>query len=161
MAQKLIKRKNLTNGKNIPVKGLAAKIDLVNQSVKKPNFPDFKGGDTVKVSVRISEGGKERLQAYEGVVIRRGGHGVHKSFCVRKMSHGVGVERVFVETSPRVAGVTIVQKGRVRRARLYYLRNLKGRAAKIDRDVRQKARKTATVEKTPAKEAVQKPATDQ
>ena len=87
------------------------------------------------VHVRIKEGEKERIQAYEGVVIARQNKGASKSFNVRKISHGVGVERIFLETSPKIAKIEIVQEGKVRRAKLYYLRGLEGKAAKIEREI--------------------------
>ncbi|MGE0615601.1 MAG: 50S ribosomal protein L19 [Bacteriovoracia bacterium] len=107
-------------------------VNSVTKSVEKKLAP-FKPGDTVRVNVRIKEGEKERIQAYEGVCIGRRNAG-YKSFTVRKMSHGVGVERVFMDHSPTVASVDVVQAGKVRRAKLYYLRGLEGKAAKIDRE---------------------------
>jgi large subunit ribosomal protein L19 len=93
--------------------------------------PDFRPGDTVRVNVRVREGEKERLQAFEGVVIRRRGGGLNETFTVRKVSNGVGVERIFPLHSPVVSDIQIVREGRVRRAKLYYLRNLSGKAARI------------------------------
>ncbi|MCM2279373.1 MAG: 50S ribosomal protein L19 [Oligoflexia bacterium] len=98
------------------------------------DLPDFKAGDTVRVQVRIKEGEKERIQAYEGIVIAKNNKGASKSFTVRKISHGVGVERTFLESSPKVAKLEIVQTGKVRRAKLYYLRELEGKAAKVERE---------------------------
>ena len=96
---------------------------------------DFRPGDTVKVHVQIKEGDKKRIQIFQGVVIRIAGHGVNKSFTVRKMSFGTGVERVFPLQSPNVTKVEITHRGKVRRARLYYLRNLTGKKARLkDRD---------------------------
>ncbi|MDX1660822.1 MAG: 50S ribosomal protein L19 [Gemmatimonadota bacterium] len=95
------------------------------------DVPEFRPGDTVRVSVRVREGDKERLQAFEGVVLRRKGGGVNETFTVRKVSNGVGVERIFPLQSPVIASVDIVREGRVRRAKLYYLRNLSGKAARI------------------------------
>lgn len=92
---------------------------------------DFKPGDTVKVNVRIIEGNNERIQAFEGVCIARKNAGVRSSFTVRKISHGEGVERVFPTFSPRVDSVEVVRRGTVRRAKLYYLRGLTGKAARI------------------------------
>ncbi len=94
-------------------------------------LPDFRVGDTVKVFVKIKEGEKERVQAFEGVVIKRTRGVVRASFTVRKISYGVGVERVFPLSSPNVDRVEIVARGQVRRARLYYLRDLQGKAARI------------------------------
>jgi large subunit ribosomal protein L19 len=94
--------------------------------------PDFSPGDTVRVDVRVREGDKERIQGYEGVVIARsGGQGMNASFTVRKISLGEGVERVFPLWSPFVEKITVVRRGRVRRAKLYYLRDLRGKAARI------------------------------
>lgn len=94
-------------------------------------IPEFAPGDTVKVNVRIVEGNRERIQAYEGVCIARGGHGINASFTVRKISYGEGVERVFPLLSPRIEGIEVVRRGSVRRAKLYYLRNLRGKKARI------------------------------
>ena len=95
------------------------------------NVPPFRSGDTVRVNVRVKEGDKERLQAFEGVVIARRGSGVSASFTVRKISNGVGVERIFPVHSPMIAEITVVRRGRVRRAKLYYLRHLVGKATRI------------------------------
>ena len=95
------------------------------------NHPDFTHGDTVKVWVKVREGEKERLQAYEGVVIARTGHGLNESFTVRKISYGEGVERVFPVMSPMIDSIKVVRRGKVRRAKLYYLRNLRGKSARI------------------------------
>ena len=97
----------------------------------KRNHPDFTHGDTVKVWVKIREGDKERLQAYEGVVIARGGQGLMESFTVRKISYGEGVERVFPVLSPNIDRVEVLKRGKVRRAKLYYLRDRRGKAARI------------------------------
>lgn len=97
----------------------------------KQNLPIFKAGDSVKVHTRIKEGDKERIQIFEGVIIRRKGHGREASFTVRKMSYGVGVERIFPLHSPYVEKIDVVARGKVRRAKLYYLRNLSGRKARI------------------------------
>jgi len=94
-------------------------------------LPTFRPGDTIRVNVRVREGDKERLQAFEGVVLRRKGNGVNASFTVRKVSNGVGVERIFPLHSPVIADIQVVREGRVRRAKLYYLRNLSGKAARI------------------------------
>lgn len=95
-------------------------------------IPDFAPGDTVKVNVKIVEGNRERVQAYEGVCIARGGHGINAKFTVRKISYGEGVERVFPLLSPRIDSIEVIRKGSVRRAKLYYLRNLRGKKARID-----------------------------
>ncbi len=95
------------------------------------DIPEFRPGDTVRVSVRVREGEKERLQAFEGVCIGRRGAGVSETFTVRKVSSGVGVERIFPLHSPNLAEIKVVRLGRVRRAKLYYLRKLAGKAARI------------------------------
>jgi large subunit ribosomal protein L19 len=104
----------------------------------KAHVPPFRPGDTVRVNVRVKEGDKERQQAFEGVCIARKGGGVSETFTVRKMSNGVGVERIFPLHSPVVAEITVVRRGAVRRAKLYYLRDVTGKAARI------KERKVAT-----------------
>jgi large subunit ribosomal protein L19 len=93
--------------------------------------PPFRAGDTLRVNVRVKEGDKERLQAFEGVCIARRGSGVSATFTVRKISNGVGVERIFPTHSPMLAEIKVVRRGRVRRAKLYYLRNLVGKATRI------------------------------
>jgi len=95
------------------------------------DLPDFRAGDTVRVQVRVREGDKERLQAFEGVCIRRRGGGIQETFTLRKISSGIGVERIFPLHSPSIAEIKIVRRGRVRRAKLYYLRQLSGKAARI------------------------------
>ena len=101
------------------------------------DIPAFRAGDTVRVNVRVKEGEKERLQAFEGVCIARRGSGVSATFTVRKISNGVGVERIFPVHSPMLADVTVVRRGSVRRAKLYYLRELTGKATRIkERKVR-------------------------
>lgn len=94
-------------------------------------IPDFSAGDTVRVNVKVKEGTRERVQAYEGVCIARGGHGVHASFTVRKISYGEGVERVFPLYSPRLESIELVRRGSVRRAKLYYMRDRRGKSARI------------------------------
>lgn len=98
---------------------------------QKRRIPPFQPGDTVRVNVRVVEGNRERIQAYEGVCIARSGRGLHESFTVRKISYGEGVERVFPVYSPLVEGIEVVRRGKVRRAKLYYLRGLRGKAARI------------------------------
>ena len=101
------------------------------------DIPPFRPGDTLRVNVRVREGDKERLQAFEGVCIARRGSGVSETFTVRKVSNGVGVERIIPVHSPIIADLTVVRRGRVRRAKLYYLRNLTGKATRIkERKVR-------------------------
>jgi large subunit ribosomal protein L19 len=97
--------------------------------------PDFKPGDTVLVQVKVTEGDRERVQAYEGVVIAISNRGFNSSFTVRKISHGEGVERVFQTHSPSIADITVKRRGSVRRAKLYYLRDLAGKAARIEEKV--------------------------
>jgi large subunit ribosomal protein L19 len=135
MAQKLIKSKSRRKAQYDNSKGLALTVEAVDAPILRTDLPDFKPGDTIKVHVKIREGEKERLQAFEGTVIKKGNRGAGKSFTVRKISHGVGVERIFLQTSPVVAKIDIVTKGRVRRSKLYYLRELEGRAAKVDRAI--------------------------
>lgn len=98
-------------------------------------IPDFAPGDTVVVQVKVVEGSRERLQAFEGVVIARKNRGLNSSFTVRKMSHGEGVERVFQTHSPAISGISVKRRGDVRRAKLYYLRELTGKAARIKEKV--------------------------
>jgi large subunit ribosomal protein L19 len=95
------------------------------------DIPPFRAGDTLRVDVRVKEGDKERLQAFEGVCIARRGSGVSETFTVRKISNGVGVERIFPVHSPMIGAITVVRRGRVRRAKLYYLRNVSGKSARI------------------------------
>ncbi len=104
---------------------------IENQFLRESKLPEFRAGDTVKVWVRITEGAKSRLQAFEGVCIRRHRGGNRSTFTVRKVSYGVGVERVFADNSPNIDHVEVKARGRVRQARLYYLRDLSGKAARI------------------------------
>ena len=94
-------------------------------------IPEFAPGDTIQVQVKVKEGARERLQTFEGVVIARRNRGLNSAFTVRKISHNVGVERVFQTYSPLIDSITVIRRGAVRRAKLYYLRNLSGRAARI------------------------------
>jgi len=107
------------------------KTDLIEQPFLRTDLPDFRPGDTVKVHVRVVEGSRERVQVFQGVVIRRSGGGIRETFTVRKISFGVGVERTFPLHSPSIAKMELVQRGRVRRAKLYYLRDLRGKKARI------------------------------
>ena len=107
------------------------KTDLVDQAYLRTDIPEFRPGDTVKVHVRVVEAGRERIQVFQGVVIRRQGGGLQETFTVRKISFGVGVERTFPVHSPIVDHIELVTRGDVRRAKLYYLRDLRGKAAKI------------------------------
>ncbi|MFZ9596072.1 MAG: 50S ribosomal protein L19 [Bdellovibrionia bacterium] len=111
------------------------RVALVEKAMLRPELPQYQAGDTVKVHVKIKEGEKERIQVFEGILIARSNRGASRSFTVRKISHGVGVERIFLESSPKVAKLEVVQSGRVRRAKLYYLRALEGKAARVDREV--------------------------
>ncbi|MBM7644336.1 large subunit ribosomal protein L19 [Scopulibacillus daqui] len=97
----------------------------------KSDLPEFRPGDTVKVHVKVVEGQRERIQVFEGVVIKRRGGGISETFTVRKVSYGVGVERTFPVHSPKIDKIEVVRQGKVRRAKLYYLRNLRGKAARI------------------------------
>lgn len=106
-------------------------IDQLNAEQMTRTVPDFRPGDTVLVQVKVVEGTRERLQAYEGVVIARRNRGLHSSFTVRKMSHGEGVERVFQIHSPQIQSIEVKRRGLVRSAKLYYLRGLQGKAARI------------------------------
>ncbi|MGM0522571.1 MAG: 50S ribosomal protein L19 [Bacillota bacterium] len=103
--------------------------DITKEQLK--DRPVFKAGDTVKVHVKVVEGTRERIQVYEGVVIKRQNGGISETFTVRKISYGVGVERTFPVHSPRVDKIEVMRRGKVRRAKLYYLRNLRGKAARI------------------------------
>jgi large subunit ribosomal protein L19 len=107
------------------------KTDLVEKPFLRTDLPDFRPGDTVKVHVRVVEGNRERIQVFQGVVIRRSGGGIRETFTVRKISFGVGVERTFPLHSPSIGKLELVQHGRVRRAKLYYLRDLRGKKARI------------------------------
>jgi len=107
------------------------KTDLVEQAFLRSDIPEFRPGDTVKVHVRVVEGTRERVQVFQGVVIRRQNGGLRETFTVRKISFGVGVERTFPVHSPSIAKLEIVSRGRVRRAKLYYLRELRGKKARI------------------------------
>ncbi len=106
-------------------------IEQIEKENMRYDVPDFRPGDTVKVHIRIIEGAKERVQIFQGVVIRRKRGTMGASFTVRKISHGVGVEKTFPTHSPRIEKIELVTQGKVRRSRLYYLRNLRGKAARI------------------------------
>ena len=101
-------------------------IDKINEQQINPNVPEFRVGDTVRVDVKIIEGKRERIQAFEGVVVSRKGGSVSETFTVRKMSSGVGVERIFPIHSPKIAGITVLRRGKVRRAKLTFLKNRVG-----------------------------------
>jgi large subunit ribosomal protein L19 len=106
-------------------------IDLLNQEQRKENVPDFRPGDTVKVYSKVTEGGKERTQLFEGVVTVRKGGGAQESITIRRVAHGVGVEKTFLLHSPRVERIEVSKRGSVRRSRLYYLTEKVGKAARI------------------------------
>ena len=118
-------------------------IRKLHEAQLRKDLPDFRPGDTIKVNVRLLEGEgekvKERIQAFEGVVISKKGRASSASFTVRRVSFGVGIERIFPLHSPSIASIDVVSKGNVRRSRLYYLRNLKGKAARIKRAAREEA----------------------
>jgi large subunit ribosomal protein L19 len=107
------------------------RLGTVEQEHLKSALPEFTPGDTVRVHLKVSEGGRERIQAFEGIVTARKGGGVRETFTVRRISHGVGVERIFPLHSPRIDRIELVRKGNVRRAKLYYLRRKVGREAKV------------------------------
>lgn len=111
-------------------------IDSIEKAQLRQDVPDFQPGDLVRVTVRVVEGGRERSQPFQGVVIARRGHGLKQTFSVRRVTHGVGVERTFLLHSPRVEKVEVLRRGRVRRAKLFYLRQRVGRAARIREDRR-------------------------
>ena len=116
------------NGGKVEMKGL---IEAINAESLKAEVPAFEVGDTVKVGYKIIEGGKERVQNFEGVVIAKKNGGISETFTVRHISYGVGVEKTYPLHSPKIASITVVRKGKVRRAKLYYLRKLTGKAAKV------------------------------
>ena len=106
-------------------------IDQIEKEQLRNDVPSFNIGDTVRVMVKVKEGEKERIQAYEGVVIAKKGSSVRETFTVRRVSFGIGVERTFLLHSPRIEKVIVVRKGKVRRAKIYYIRDLSGKAAKV------------------------------
>ena len=107
------------------------KTDIVESEYLRDDIPDFRPGDTVKIHVKVAEGGRERIQLFQGVVIARKGGGTRETFTVRKISFGIGVERTFPLHSPIISKIEVVSLGRVRRAKLYYLRERVGKAAKV------------------------------
>ena len=107
-------------------------IEQIEKENLKSEVPVFSVGDTVKVSVKVIEGTKERIQAFEGIVIAKRNGGIRETFTVRRISYGIGVERTFPVHSPKVAKIDVIRRGKVRRAKLYYLRNLTGKAAKVE-----------------------------
>ena len=135
---KIAKDFGRSSGKNgherlvtMEVKSMKGLIEAIEKEGLKDSVPAFNVGDTVKVSVKVVEGTRERLQAFEGVVIAKKNGGIRETFTVRRLSYGVGVERTFPVHSPKIADITVIRKGKVRRAKLYYLRGRTGKAAKI------------------------------
>ena len=127
--------------------------DQMDKIVSERSIPEFGAGDTIKVDVKIIEGDKERIQAFEGLCIARSGSGLNESFTVRKISYGEGVERIFPIFSPKIAGITVLKKGKVRRAKLYYLRDRSGKSARIVEKIQvTKKDNKPKVEKPEAKE---------
>ena len=118
--------------------------DQMDKIIAQRSIPDFSAGDTIKVDVKIVEGDKERIQAFEGLCIARSGGGLNESFTVRKISYGEGVERVFPIFSPKIAGITVLKKGKVRRAKLYYLRDRRGKSARIVEKIQVSKKDTKT-----------------
>jgi large subunit ribosomal protein L19 len=110
-------------------------IEDITKDMIRSDIPDFWVGDTVKVHQKIKEGNKERVQIFEGVVIGRKGGGISESFCVRKVSDGISIEKIFPLNSPTIAKIEVASRGKVRRAKLYYLRTAKGKKAKIERKI--------------------------
>ena len=118
--------------------------DQMDKIIAERSIPDFSAGDTIKVDVKIVEGDKERIQAIEGLCIARSGGGLNESFTVRKISYGEGVERIFPIFSPKIAGITVLKKGKVRRAKLYYLRDRRGKSARIVEKIQVSKKDTKT-----------------
>src|SRR5262249_23189137 len=129
--------------RTLEVRVSRTRIDRIEAEQLRKDVPAFRPGDTVRVHVRVVEGDKERIQVFEGTVIGRSGGANREMFTVRKTSYGVGVERIFPVHSPRIERVEVVMRGSVRRAKLYYLRERSGRAARVAKDVRQKPEETA------------------
>ncbi len=129
--------------------------DQMEKIIAERSIPNFSAGDTIKVDVKIVEGDKERIQAFEGLCIARSGGGLNESFTVRKISYGEGVERVFPIFSPKIAGITVLKKGKVRRAKLYYLRDRRGKSARIVEKIQVSKKDTKTqVDQPVSKEVV-------
>jgi len=122
-------------------------IEAFERNQMKKDIPDFRPGDTVRVNTKVREGDRERIQGFEGICIGRKGGGISETFKVRKVSYGVGVERTFLLHSPQVAGIVVKRQGHVRRAKLYYLRDVTGKKARI-----RSKRRVAAVEETPQTE---------
>lgn len=136
-------------------------LDFVDQPQLRADLPPFRVGDTVRVHVKVREGEKERIQVFEGVVLRRRGAGMSESFTVRKVSYGVGVERVFPVQSPAVTKIDIKSRGFVRRARLYYLRDLRGKKARLRSKVRDMSQLVAPKPEVAAEVPVEEPAVEE
>ena len=128
--------------------------DQMDKIIAERAIPDFSAGDTIKVDVKIVEGDKERIQAFEGLCIARSGGGLNESFTVRKISYGEGVERIFPIFSPKIAGITVLKKGKVRRAKLYYLRDRRGKSARIVEKIQVSKKDTKTQVDQPSSKEV-------
>ena len=128
--------------------------DQMDKIIAERAIPDFSAGDTIKVDVKIIEGDKERIQAFEGLCIARSGGGLNESFTVRKISYGEGVERIFPIFSPKIAGITVLKKGKVRRAKLYYLRDRRGKSARIVEKIQASKKDTKTQVDQPSSKEV-------
>jgi large subunit ribosomal protein L19 len=133
--------------------------DQMDKISAERSLPEFGAGDTLKVDVKIVEGDKERVQAFEGLCIARSGGGLNESFTVRKISYGEGVERIFPVFSPKIAGITVLKRGKVRRAKLYYLRDRRGKSARIvekiqvsKKEIKPKSDNRKVAEKTASKD---------
>ena len=133
--------------------------DQMDKVIAERSIPDFSAGDTIKVDVKIVEGDKERIQAFEGLCISRSGGGLNESFTVRKISYGEGVERIFPIFSPKIAGITVLKKGKVRRAKLYYLRDRRGKSARIVEKIKVSKKDTNAQVEQPIAEEVAKDTT--
>lgn len=116
----------------------------INKVLASRQIPEFGAGDTLRVDVKVVEGTRERIQAFEGVCIARKSDGINSSFTVRKISYGEGVERIFPLYSPRISGITVIRRGKVRRAKLYYLRGRRGKSARIVESTRDRNKATTT-----------------
>ena len=133
--------------------------DQMEKIIAERFIPDFSAGDTIKVDVKIVEGDKERIQAFEGLCIARSGGGLNESFTVRKISYGEGVERIFPIFSPKIAGITVLKKGKVRRAKLYYLRDRRGKSARIVEKIQVSKKDTKTQVDQPVSKEVKEDTT--